>query len=150
MPPHVMTGVFGPFAHVLMAFADLRAPASFPKPSQPSPSVSLRFNREHLSWAAGRGSGSVLTSQPALVTSLPPRGSAPVPGDVTEAPRVPGRLSFLGAGSCSRCMGRACRGPGCARRGRSPGLVRRARSLLLLCEASSGKGTDGPTLQKAT
>lgn len=43
--------------------------------------------------------GSFLPSQVALVTSRPPRGAAPVPGDVTEAPRVPGRLGFLGTGS---------------------------------------------------
>lgn len=83
--------------------------------------------------------GSFLPSQVALVTSRPLRSEAPVPGDVTEAPRVPGWLGFLDAGSCSGCVGRACRGPGSACRGRSPRLAgaRSPCSLLLWCKASS-------------
>lgn len=83
--------------------------------------------------------GSFLTSQAqVLVPSLPPTGVCHDPGDVTEAPR---------AGLLGLRVGAAGRGPGCARRGRSPG-PRGPRSVLLPCEARSGKETQDRTWQK--
>lgn len=116
-------------------------PRNFPKSSYPS--LSLRFQQSPVGnlgpGPARSAAGSFLTSQAqVLVPSLPPTGVCHDPGDVTEAPR---------AGLLGLRVGGAGRGPGCARRGRSPG-PRGPRSVLLRCEARSGKETQDRTWQK--